>query len=71
VVYWVGVTAKSSFQRSSPQNLGSKGLTGFFLHFSLFLYRIAIRGDEELFIFSLDFLLEKLRRMDPQTAGAG
>jgi hypothetical protein len=40
------------------QNLGSKGLTGVFGRFSLFSYRIAICGDEELCIFSLDFPLE-------------
>jgi hypothetical protein len=77
-----GVAAKSSLQRSSPQNIGSKGLTGDFWHFSPFLYRNAIRGDEELRILPLDFLsafprffldifLEEPRRIGPQMGGAG
>jgi hypothetical protein len=55
MVYGVGVAAKSSFQRSSPQNLGSKGLTGIFDSFSVFLYHIARSADEEALHFSLDF----------------
>jgi hypothetical protein len=43
MVYGVGVAAKSSFQRSSPQNLGSKGLMGILgnvREFSHFLNRL-------------------------------
>jgi hypothetical protein len=56
--YGVGVAAKYSLQRSSPQNLGSKGLTGVFWLFFLILYRIAIRSNEDLRIFSLEFPLK-------------
>jgi hypothetical protein len=67
MVYGVGVAAKSSLQRSYPQNLGDKGLTGSFWDFLLFLYRIAIlaqKGPLLFFwfsprIFFLDFFLRK------------
>jgi hypothetical protein len=45
------VAAKYSLQRSSPQNLGIKGLAGVFWRFSPFSYRIAIRGNEGLCVF--------------------
>jgi hypothetical protein len=70
MVYMVGVAAKSSLQMTSPQNLGSKGLTGVFWIFLLFSYRIVRLATRKLCIFPrfsfeffldffLDFFLEK------------
>jgi hypothetical protein len=55
VIYEVGVSAKSSLQMTYTQNLGSKGLTGVFWRLSPISCHIAIRGNEELCIFPLNF----------------
>jgi hypothetical protein len=71
MAYGVGDAAKSSLQRSYPQNPGNKGLTGVFGFFLSFSYRIAILADKEALHFSFEFFLEKRRRMGPLPGSEG